>query len=84
VLINLSTIGIVLFALLSVMLLSPRLVWEKRSVWTSFLTVVQWFFLPFTLLVFSGIPALESQTRLMLGGRFRLGFWRTPKAKEAV
>jgi hypothetical protein len=48
VLINLSTIGIVLFALLSVMLLSPRLVWEKRSVWTSFLTVVQWFFLPFT------------------------------------
>lgn len=78
-LINMSVLGIVAFAVLSATLLSPRLNWERKNAWTSLLYVVQWFFLPFTLLVWSGVPALDAQTRMMLGGKFRLGFWRTPK-----
>lgn len=78
-LINLSVLGIVTFAVLSATLLSPRLVWERRNTWRSLWYVMQWLLLPVTLLVWSGVPALDAQTRMMLGGRFRLGFWRTPK-----
>jgi len=81
VLINMSVVGIVTFGLLSAFLLSPKLEWERRNAWRSLLYVAQWFLLPVTLLIWSGIPALEAQTRMMLGGRFRLGFWRTPKSE---
>jgi len=82
VLINLSVIGIVTFGFLSAVLLSPRLVWDRKNPWRRLLYAVQWFLLPATLLIWSGIPALDAQARMMLGGRFRLGFWRTPKAAE--
>ena len=38
--------------------------------------------MPITLIVFGAVPGLEAQTRLMLGGRFRLGFWATPKERS--
>lgn len=83
VLINLSVLGIVTFAALSVTLLSPKLRWERANGWRSFLYVVQWAFLPVTLLLFSAVPALDAQTRMMLGGKYRLGFWRTPKTETS-
>ena len=82
VLINLSALGIVAFGFLSAFLLSPRLTWERKNAWRSLLYVARWVLLPLTLLVWSGVPALEAQTRMALGGRFRLGFWHTPKSKE--
>ncbi len=42
---------------------------------------LQWAFMPLTLIVFGALPGLEAQTRLMLGGRARLGFWVTPKGR---
>lgn len=78
-LINLSSIGIITSALFSMILLPPR-VDNKR--YHALLYLLQWFLMPFTFIIFGSMPALESQTRLLLGGKFRLGFWKTPKAVE--
>ncbi|MDP3974896.1 MAG: glycosyltransferase family 2 protein [Candidatus Jorgensenbacteria bacterium] len=82
ILINLSMLGIIALAAVSATLLSPRLTWERENAWTTVSYIAQWFLLPLTLLVFSGVPALDAQTRMMLGGKYRLGFWRTPKLEE--
>jgi len=43
--------------------------------------LLQWILMPLTIIIFGALPGLEAQTRLALGGRFRLGFWLTPKSR---
>lgn len=74
---NLAMIGIATSAILSVILLPPKPKWFKPHHY--FFYFLQWIFMPLTLIIFGALPGLEAQTRLMLGGRFRLGFWVTPK-----
>ncbi|MBU4348164.1 glycosyltransferase family 2 protein [Patescibacteria group bacterium] len=76
---TLATIGIASSAILSVILLPPRP--EKIKVWHYPLYILQWILMPLTLIIFGAIPGLEAQTRLALGGKFRLGFWVTPKGR---
>ncbi len=73
----LAMVGIVSSAVMSIILLPPKPSWFKRRHYI--LYAVQWIISPLTLIIFGALPALEAQTRLMVGGRWRLGFWITPK-----
>lgn len=76
-LVNIASIGIVTSAVLSVILIPPRMEGFKKR--HAVLYFFQWILTPVTFIIFGSVPALDAQTRLMLGGRFRLGFWNTPK-----
>lgn len=81
-LMNLGMVGIVTSAWLSIVILSPRL--RGFRVRHYVLYFLQWFLMPVTILLFAGLPALDAETRLMLGGKFRLSFWVTPKGERAI
>lgn len=67
--------GLIISAALSLSLLPPRPSHIAKTKVVS--QVLQWILVPFTMVIFSAIPGLESQTRLAFG-RY-LGFWPTPK-----
>ncbi len=74
-----ASVGIASSAILSVLLLPPKPEWFKKIHY--FLFIIQWLLMPATLIIFGALPAVEAQTRLLLGGKFRLGFWVTPKLR---
>jgi cellulose synthase/poly-beta-1,6-N-acetylglucosamine synthase-like glycosyltransferase len=74
---TLAMIGIATSAILSVILLPPKPKWFKKRHYI--LYFFQWILMPITIIFFGAFPGLEAQTRLMLGGKWRLGFWPTPK-----
>ncbi len=80
ILMTTASLGIMSSAVLSIMLLPPKPEWFKPRHYV--LYFIQWLLMPATLIVFGALPAIESQTRLMLGGKFRLGFWVTPKMRS--
>jgi len=69
--------GLVVIAILYTVMLPAKPAEYGRHHY--FLMLLQWILVPFTLIIFGSIPAADAQTRLMLGGRFRLGFWVTEK-----
>ena len=73
----LAMFGIITSAILSVILLPPKPDWFKKRHY--FFYFLQWALMPITLIIFGAFPGLEAQTRLTLGGKFRLGFLVTPK-----
>lgn len=79
-LMNLAMLGLIGSAIISTSLLPKRPDNIKKNKYLNM--VLQWIFIPFTIIFFGAIPGLEAQTRLMLGGRFRLGFWVTPKHRK--
>ena len=79
--VNLSMIGVATSAILSLILLPPRPQDFGRSRYLWYF--IQWALLPLTLIIFGCVPALEAQTRLAVGGKWRLGFWVTPKGRYA-
>jgi len=70
-----AMLGVFVSAVLSLPLLPARPS-HKRS-WMHAVMLLQWMLLPFTFILFGSVPAIEAQTRLLLGKR--LGFWVTPK-----
>ncbi len=77
VILNLSTIGIIVSAILSLVLMVPRTKDFKKKYYLLYL--LEWALMPIVFIFFGAIPALDAQTRLMIGGKARLGYWRTPK-----
>ena len=75
-------IGVASSAVLALFFLPPK----ERGIGVKDYAVyiLQWLLMPFTLIAFGAIPGIEAQTRLLLGGRFRLGFWVTPKARKKI
>lgn len=74
---DIAMLGLVTSAILSVALLPPKPPHYGRFKWLWM--VLQWILFPINFVVFGAIPALDAQTRLMLG-RY-MGFWITPKRR---
>ena len=79
IIMSLSMLGLVSSAVLSIILLPPRpLKYGKfKYLWM----LIQWVLFPATTIFLGSIPALEAQTRLMLGKY--MGFWVTPKIRKS-
>jgi len=72
-------VGLVASAAFSVMILSPRFIKVGRQRYLFFF--LEWFLMPFIMIFFVSLPALEAQTRLMVG-RY-LGFAATEKYRKS-
>lgn len=73
-----SLFGLIVSAILSTLILPRR---PKNVSWIRNLTILlQWIFLPITLIIFGSFPALDAQIRLMLGKY--MGFWVTEKTRK--
>ena len=76
-LMRLAMIGLIVIAILYTIMLPTR---PKGYGFGHYLVMLaQWILVPATLIIFGSLPATDAQTRLALGGRFRLGFWVTEK-----
>ncbi len=75
-LMTLAMIGLIVSVIISLSLFNPPF----KSFSRCFLFCLQWLFLPFVLIIFGSIPALEAQIRLML--KKPLGFWVTEKVRK--
>lgn len=73
-----AMVGMVISAIISLLLLPPRP--KNYGKWRHASMLLQWFFLPVTLIAFGSLPALESQTRLIINRP--LGFWVTDKVRK--
>lgn len=74
-----AMVGLIVAAVMSTVML-PRP--KAGTPWYEWVIMVaQWIFLPMTMIIFGALPALESQTRLMLGKY--LGFWVSEKVRTS-
>jgi len=77
---TLAMIGLVGSIYLSVLLLPPKPIQFGRKKYLFF--ILEWLLIPIILIFFYALPAIDSQTRWMLGKY--LGFWPTPKTRGSV
>lgn len=67
--------GLVISSIISLSLTPPRPAHHSRFAYV--VMALQWIMVPITMIVFSAVPGLDAQTRLLFGKY--LGFWVTPK-----
>jgi hypothetical protein len=77
-LMNLAMIGMILSAVVSSLLLPKRP--KKYSPWKNVAMLVEWVFVPVSIIIFGAIPCIDAQVRLALGKY--MGFWVTPKERK--
>jgi hypothetical protein len=70
--------GLILSAWITISLLppAPTKTHDNKKIFM----ILQWVLFPLNVIIFSAIPGLEAQTRLMLGKY--MGFWVTPKHRK--
>lgn len=77
---NLMVIGMAGLVVNAIMYTVMLPIKPKNYSWINYIIMLmQWIIFPFTMIIFGSLPALEAQTRLMLGGKYKLGFWVTEK-----
>jgi len=80
-LMRLGMLSILTIAFLSLIILPPMPIHLKNKTWSKYyrylMMALQWFIIPFSMIIFGSIPAIDAQTRLMLGKY--MGFWVTEK-----
>lgn len=79
-LLTITWVGIFITAFVGFTLLPQKP--KRYSNWKFLEMLFQWIVTPITGIIFGSIPALDAQTRMILGGKYRLGFWVTPKKFE--
>lgn len=72
-----ATVFLIFSVYINLVLLPPRP--AKYSRWRTFNMALQWVFVPIVSTIFGSLPAIDAQTRLMLG-RY-MEFWVTPKVR---
>jgi cellulose synthase/poly-beta-1,6-N-acetylglucosamine synthase-like glycosyltransferase len=72
--------GLVISSIISLSLIPPRP--NGASRFHYLVMALQWVMVPATMIIFSAIPGLDAQTRLMFGKY--MGFWVTPKDRSVV
>jgi hypothetical protein len=77
-LLTIAMIGSVSSAYFSILLLPPKPINFGRNKYL--FLVLEWFLIPLIMIFFTAVPAIEAQTRWMLGKY--LGFWPTPKMRQ--
>ncbi|MBI4114214.1 MAG: glycosyltransferase family 2 protein [Candidatus Niyogibacteria bacterium] len=75
-----ALLGLILLVIVSFSFLPPRP--KGKSVFAFLGQIVQWIFVPITILLFGSVPGLETQTRLIFNKP--LGFWVTPKYRKKI
>lgn len=78
-LMNIAMAGLIISVSLSFLLMPPRP--KKYSKWRNVYMVLQWVLVPISAPFLGAMPAIESQTRLMLGKYFG-EFWVTEKVRK--
>lgn len=73
----LAMFGLVISSIISLSLAPKRPRFRSRFAYV--VMAAQWMLVPLTMIVFSALPGLDAQTRLMFG-RY-MGFWVTPKTR---
>jgi len=74
----LASFGLVVNGILTFLLLPPLPKGKSKLYYGSIF--LQWLFLPISTILFGSIPAIDAQTRMMLGKY--LGFWVTEKVRK--
>jgi hypothetical protein len=77
---TISMIGLIFSIYFSLNLLPPEPI--ESGKFKYFLFAFQWFWIPLTMIFFISLPALDAQTRLMLGKY--MGFWPTEKFRRQL
>jgi ACR3 family arsenite efflux pump ArsB len=70
--------GLVVSSVISLTMLPPRPKEKNRLLYV--VLALQWILVPVTMIIFSALPGLDAQTRLMFGKY--MGFWVTPKSRK--
>lgn len=75
----LAMFGLVVSSMISLTLIPKRPDGKNKFLYV--VMALQWILVPVTMVIFSALPGLDAQTRLMLGKY--MGFWVTPKERQS-